>query len=59
MSSSAVALGGDHLTDSEDGGAGDVIEVPVAEDDREAPHALAFEKLADVAGVLDRDVCVS
>ena len=58
----ASALGGarrgDHLAVGERRGAGDVVEMPVAEHDHEARDALGLERVADEAGVLDRDVRV-
>ena len=52
------AFGCDDLAVLEGGGAGDVIEMPVAENNGELPHALVLEGLADVACMLDRDVRV-
>jgi hypothetical protein len=51
-------IGRDDLAVAEDGAAGNMIEMPVAENDREFPHAFALELVADIAGTLDRDVRV-
>src|SRR5207342_466920 len=52
------AFGCDDLAVLEGGGAGDVIEMPVAENNGELTHALVLEDLANVTRMLHRDVRV-
>ena len=46
-------MGRDDFAVAEDGTAGDVIEMPVGENDGELPHASALERAADIPRMLD------